>query len=266
MGLTHHIEILDDPEQIPIKNNFYGIHKITHFYFYKKAFSSQMPNFNHFKISALNISEWVIAYIQNDARQDSLKKDLLSVQNYFAVNYNNLFFRYAQKEILQLENIICAFYDKNFISNRIGLNSLLRIFFNQREQKLFEFKVLNKPKNCLIDSNGKKWLKEIEKFANDYQAYYYDKYENKEPGFKPSEKYLNLVKDISNQNSLFLKWFYKAIDNTNEFLKSKANSIPDKWSDALLYNPQGKYALSFAKFAIKLFLLKQYITNSKIKN
>ena len=257
--LFHHISILDNTEQVPVKNNFYGILKITHFYYYKKSFDdSQLPDLGQMKSPTQEICEWVLSYIQNDSNQATLKKDLLSVQNYFSVNYANAFYRASQANSLDLESIFYTLYDQNFRSSRYGLNSLLRIFFSQPKQKTFEIRPLKKVKDWTIDNSAERWLTEIRSFAEDYQMYYFDKYENKETGVKPFNKFLNLIKAIKNENSKFLIWFYEAVEKSNEFLKEGDRKAPDKWSENLLYEPNGEFALSFARFAIKFSLLKQY--------
>lgn len=256
--LLQHIAILDDAEQVPVKNNIYSILKITHFYYYKKAFNSQLPDLGQMKSSTQEICEWILAYIQNDNKLESLKKDLLSPQNYFSVNYTNVFYRASQSNSLNLKSIFYALYDQNFRSSRYGLNSLLRIFFSQPNRKTFKIEPLKKVKDWTIDNSTEKWLEEIRSFAEDYQMYYFDKYENKETGSKPFDKFLSLIKAIKNENSKFLIWFYEAVERSNEFLKEGDKKVPDKWSENLLYEPNGEFALSFARFAIKFSLLKQY--------
>lgn len=256
--LFHHIAILDNSEQVPVKNNFYGILKITHFYHYKESFGPQLPDLGQTKSPTQEICEWILAYIQNDDKQESLKKDLLSPQNYLSVNYTNVFHRASQITSLDLESVIYALYDQNFRSSRYGLNSLLRIFFSQPNHKTFEIEPLKKVRDWTIDNSTEKWLKEIRSFAEDYQMYYFDKYENKETGFQPFNKFLSLIKAIKNENSKFLIWFYEAVERSNEFLKEGDKKVPDKWSENLLYEPNGEFTLSFARFAIKFSLLKQY--------
>jgi len=257
-GFLHHIEILDDAEQVPVKNNFYNILKLAHFYHYKSAFSSQLPELGNKKTQTHAIFEWLIAYIQQDNRYESLKRDLLNSQDYVSANYTNVFYRASQNESLNLEDIFYALYNENFRNYRMGLNALLRIFFSQPEQASFEIGFLQKENSWNIGHDSQKWFEEIRLFAQNYQAYYFDKYENRETGRKPFNKFLNLVNAISNENSKFLIWFYEAIANTNEFLRNSNKKTHDEWSEALLYEPNGEYSLAFAKFAIKFSLLKQH--------
>ncbi|MCU0390386.1 MAG: hypothetical protein MUE81_04660 [Thermoflexibacter sp.] len=256
--LVHHFGILDNSNTIPVKNSFYQILKITHFYYYKKVFSSEIPTPNSDISESQKICEWLLAFIQQDTKKESIIKDLLSPQNYLIANYTNIFYRVFESFSLDLESIFYALFDEEYQSTRFGINGLLRIFFNQTQQNTFEVNLLEKPKTWELDRLSKKWFSEIEEFAQNYQAYYFDKYENKETGSKPYGKFLNLINAIPNENSQFLIWFYEAVENTNEFIKGEEKKIPDKWSDSLLYAPNGEYTLSFARFAIKFSLLKQY--------
>ncbi|WP_286756618.1 hypothetical protein [Roseivirga sp. UBA838] len=257
--LRHHLQILDDAEQVPIRNSFYKILKITHFYYYKKVFASKLPTLDNNKSNAEKVCEWLIAYIQQDTRRESIVKDLLSSQKYLATNYTNIFYRASEKDVLDFESIYYALFGNSYRSFRIGLNGLLRIFFSQPIQEIFPIKALEKPESWELTGSTNSWLKKVRGFAEDYQTYYFNKYEDRETGDKPIDKFLGLVKSIPNENSKFLIWFYEAIENINEFLKTSTddNNISDKWSDALLYSPDGEYALLVAKFSIKFTLLKQ---------
>ncbi len=98
----------------------------------------------------------------------------------------------------------------------------------------------------------------FEEFSLDYQTYYFDKYENKETGNKPYNKYLNQLTSIPNENSRFLRWLDEAITNTNEFLNKNIEKQEDQWSDSILYNPNGEFSVGFARFALQLSLRKVY--------
>lgn len=256
-SLAHQLKILDDPSQIPIKNNFYQIHKIAHFYYYQKAFSDELPKAAHQGTASENVCEWLIALIQSDERQESLIKDLLSPQEYYATNYTNMFYRAYQQALLDLPSIFYSLYSDEYRSARGGVNGLLRIYFSQPQQEEFAVKALQKTDHWTPDDSTKKWFDEISHFCEDYQAYYFNKYENKETGVKPHKKYYNLIDTIPNENSKFLRWFYEAIQNTNEFLQGNDNKAP-QWSEALLYDPRGEFSITFARFVIKFSLLKQY--------
>jgi len=157
-------------------------------------------------------------------------------------------------------------YDENFFIAKNGLNELLRIFFSQTKQEHLDINDLKLPQDLMLDGLTEEWFADFSSFSKDYQRYYFDKYENKETGRQPYGKFLKLIQDISLETSDFLYWFYEAIERTNEFLRIQSEMEEDKWSDDLLYNPDGEYAISFAKFAIKFSLLKQYQSSFSQQN
>ncbi len=252
--LNHHLEILDNPNQIPIKNNFYSFHKIVHFYYQKDTFSNQIPNLKNNNTNAKSICEWLISLIQQDERSEKIIKDLINVQNYSSVSYNELLIR--QYDTVNLDDVFFALFDENLKSSRFGINELLHLFFLQSNQPKIEVKGLEKPSDWSLDSPTKNWLKEIHDFSSDYIDYYFDKYENKETGIKPLSKLKNQILTISEQTSQYLMWFDEAFENTNEFLKKE--SISDKWSDGILYNPQGEFSPALSRFIFKFLSMKQY--------
>ena len=257
-SLVHQLEVLDEPNRAPIRNNFYQIHKLVHFYYYKQAFRSELPIVKHQKTIAGNICRWLIALIQNDEQRDTLVRDLLSPQEYFSVNYTEVFYRAYQQSAVDLPSIFYALYNEDYRSSRGGVNGLLRIFFSQQEPKVLAIEALEKSDHWVLDKPTEVWFNTIDQFCEDYQAYYFNKYENKETGERPYEKYYRLVEAIPNENSKFLLWFYEAIQNTNEFLQEN-NDKSNSWSEAILYDPWGKCPISFARFAIKFSLLKQHL-------
>jgi hypothetical protein len=253
-NLNHHLEILDNGNQIPIKNNFYNIHKIVHFYYQKDTISNQIPNFRNNNSNAKAICEWLISLIQQDEKSEKIIKDLINVQNYNSVSYNELFIR--QYHTVNIDDVFFALFDENLKSSRFGINELLHLFFLQSNQLKIEVKGLEKPSDWSIDLPTKNWLKEINDFSSDYIDYYFDKYENKETGIKPLSKLKNQILTISEQTSQYLMWFDEAFENTNEFLKKE--SISDKWSDGILYNPQGEFSPALSRFIFKFLSMKQY--------
>lgn len=252
----HQLHILDDANQLPVKNTYYGIHKLIHFYYQKNIFSSSMPELKNEESLAKTVLEWIIIMIQKDSKRDIIIKDLKDAQKYSLVRYSGLMLRAYDNPNLKLNTIINSLYDEHFNISVIGLNELLRIFFTQTVQ--FDIQINNDNQLQDLDGETKNWLGRINNFVKDYQAYYFDKYENKETGIKPFGRFLKLVNDISFDNSKFLYWFKEAIENTNNYLITNNLKNSEEWTDDLLYNPQGDFAISFAKFAIKFSLLKQH--------
>jgi len=249
--LDNHLQIIDDTDQLPIKNTFYKIQKLIHFYYQKKVYTDKIPVFPNIVSDVKNVCEWLIALIQKDENNTRLIKDLTSAQNFTSVGYGGLLLRNYEMPSVDLTTITKALHDTTFFLAKNGLNELLRIFFTQPEQEIFEIGEIKLSASVTLDDATEKWFDNFEKFANDYQAYYFDKYESK-------GKTLKLVKGISLESSPFLYWFREAIDKTNDFLNLKDVNTPGAWSDVLLYSPQGEFTLSFAKFAIKFSMLKKH--------
>ncbi len=254
--LYHHLEILDKDNQTPIKNNFFSINKITHFYFQKQTYSNQPPNLKNNCSIVKSICEWLISLIQQDERSNSIVKDLINNQNYNTVSYNEMLIRLF--DFVELDDILFALFDENLKSSRFGINELVHIFFLQPNQPKIELKELMKPNDWFLDIPIKKWLDKISKFSDDYIQYYFDKYENKETGTKPFSKFKNQIEKIPNDTLQYLRWFDEALENTNEFLKNNNGILSEKWSDALLYNGQGEFSPNLMRFLFKFFSMKQY--------
>nr|WP_321485503.1 hypothetical protein [uncultured Draconibacterium sp.] len=263
--LEHHIEILDNSNDLPLRNNFYSILKPTHYYYYKKVYytNSHIPKLEKITYNAYKICQWLIALIQEDNRKEALIKDLVNIQNYIKVNYTNLFFRAAQFDEVDIDSIFYCVIDDEYHIVRYGLNGLLRVFFTQPKQQKFIIHKLEKDEAWQLNKRNIEWLEEINSFTEDYKSYYLNKYKHKETGDYPYNKFLNLLKSIPNSNNEFLQWFYEAIENTNNYLKEIAKSSII-WNDALLYLPNGEFNLSIAKLVIKFTLLKNYHTVNKL--
>lgn len=254
--LYHHLEILDNSNQTPVKNNFYNIHKITHFYYKKETNTNQLPILRNDNLVAKSICEWLISLIQQDERGGSLIKDLINTQNYSTVSYNEMLVRLY--ELAEIDDILFGLYDESLKSSRFGMNELLHIFFLQPNQPTFELKELQKLKDWTLDTPTKEWIKQVKACSNDYIQYYFDKYKNKETGTKPLSKFKNQIATIPNDNSQYLRWFDEALKNTNEFFKSRDETNAEKWSDSILYNGNGEFSPMLTRFLFRFFSMKQY--------
>lgn len=250
------LNILDNPDQLPIKNTFYKLHKLVHFYYQKNTFSNTSPELKTEESKAKTIAEWLIGLIQNDVKRDSIIKDLKDPQRNSSVRYTGLMLRSFENSNLNLDGIISALFDENLNISVFGLNELLRLFFIQKEQQSFDDIGINLLAD--IEESVKEKLNDMKQFAADYQAYYFAKYGNKETGAKPYKRFLKLITNIPIDTSKFLYWFREAVEKTNDYLIADGQMISEKWSEDLLHNHNGDFAISFAKLATKFTLLKEY--------
>ena len=249
-NLDRHITILDNPDELPIKNHFYKLHRLAHFYYQNKAFNTTTFEREAKKSKAAYLSHWLIALINADEKSSSIIKDLVNVQNYSTVGYTGLFLRNAAN--LELEFILGALYNHEFKSSKYGLNELLHLYFLQKTKH--EFEPLGNELQNELHFNGLvlNWKEDIRCFQNDYKSYYLSKYKNQETGKLPYKKLKKQVSEIPNNTSQFLRWFEEALLNTNNTLNNK-----EKWDDSLLYNPLSEFSPSLFRFIFKFTILKE---------
>jgi len=263
-SLNHHLQILDN-QDLPVKNSSYTLYKTIHFFYQKQSFIETISEPESFVSDASNLVKWTIGLIQNDINSKTIIKRLLDRQEYIGIGYNEMLLRSASNSSVSISNIFESIYNIDGSPNRYGLNELLHLFFSQPTQEKYDDLDLQITYNK-ITSSDTNWFGSFDKFSQNYQSYYFDKYENKETGNKPYNKYLNQITSIPNDNTHFLRWIDEAIVNTNNFLKNDEEINQEQCTDSILYNPNGEFSVGFARFAIQLSLRKVYfqtINNNK---
>ena len=263
-NLNQHLQILDS-QDLPIKNTSYTLFKTIHFFYQKQFFIETISEPELFNSDANNLLRWTIGLIQKDINSKTIIKRLLDKQEYITVGYNEMLLRSTSCNSVSIINIFESIYNFDGSPNRYGLNELLHLFFNQPIQEKYDDLDLQIAHNkiTIIYTN---WFESFDNFSQNYQSYYFDKYENKETGNKPYNKYLNQITSIPNDNAHFLRWMDEAIVNSNNFLKNNEEIAQEQWTDSILYNPNGEFSVGFARFAIQLSLRKVYfqtINNNK---
>ena len=257
-SLNHQLQILDDTGILPVRNTFYSLHKLIHYFYQKQIFLTSLPTPENGNSKVEQACRWLIELLQKDDNKEKLIKGLTNSQEYIYISYTQLFTRSYRLDDISLESIVYCLYDERFLPAKSGINELLRIYFNQQDQLPLTFESAPDKIEAPLEHITKKWFEEFRSFADDYLAYYLNKYENKQTGRLPYGKLLKLLLDIPMDTSGFLYWFREAIENTNGFLSSQSGMPDQKWTEILLYDTQGESAISFAKLAIKFSLLKQY--------
>lgn len=245
--LYNHIQLLDDANEIPIKNQFYKIHKITHFYYQNKVFINERPALKSQPCQTLAVCQWLISLIQNDERGQGIIKNLISTQEYKTESYQGLLLR--QSAIITIEQILYGLYDEDLKPSRYAINEILHLFFLQPNQEKFKLNDSFLPNDFRLSFPTSAWIENIEKFSQQYQSYYLAKYSS-------NNKFLNQISSISDNTTQFLRWFDEAIENTNQFLKETEPT--QEWADALLYHPNGEFSPSLARFIFKFISIKKY--------
>lgn len=240
-SLEHHFKIIDNPDSFPIKNTFYSFHKLIHFYYWKKEFRNELPTFSqpfsqHQKTQVENACEWLIGLVQIDKNKGKTINWLKNQQHYAQVTFVEILLRQAKRA--SMKSVLTYLYDENWNSTRIGLNELLRIFFNQPNQRQITFREVNEmEKNRFTD------------FAEAYKKYYTEKYSKAKFGMQ--------VKSIPNENRKFVGWLTDTLQKREEYFEEHPQeNITAFELDELLSNPSGERRLNFTRFAIKFSLLK----------
>lgn len=264
-SLEHQISILDNPgivynnteeddiDDQTIKNNYYKLHKLIHYFTQKGIYSYDLPHVDMLKSKVYEVCTWIISLIQDDAKFGTIKSNLTNPKEYMKVGYNRIIIDALDNKKIQLENVIEIFYDKDYNYRKFGLNELLRIFFSQPEQRKFDYK----PLKIHIDDLFDNWKIKIQKFVDDYQSYYYSRYQNPINNEFPYKKFLKTVGYIVAENDNFYSLLNEMVYNTNQFFNDNGQLGADKWQiEDLLTDPLGGNKLNICVQALK-FLLKE---------
>lgn len=254
-SLMHHVGILDNKDELPIKNNFYRLQKLIHYYTQKKIQSDGIPKINESNTKVLNACKLIIKLIQHDPKANTIKSNLNNPNESNKVGYNRIIFDALDNTELDFNEVVEIFYDKDFNYRKYGLSELLRIFFSQPQQQNFQYSYFNNqmPNESLFIN----WMNRIDAFTKDYQNYYYAKYKNLETGKLPYNKFLKTIESLIKENNNFYGLLREAIFNTNTYITETQNNKADKWIiEDLMTNPIGNSNQNICLLTIK-FLLKQ---------
>lgn len=257
-SITQQIAILDNKDELPVRNNFYQLHKLVHFYTQKRIWGDKPSTQEDASTSAVyDACKWLISLIDKDDRKSTIKSKLTNPTENDKVGYNRLIFDALQTAEISFEYFTSVFYDDNFNYRKNGINELLRIFFLQPEQEEFEFNILPVYHSSDEKSMIKGLKKKIETFIADYQSYYYAKYQNPFTADKPYKKFDRTVDSFVKQNDNFYTLLSEIVYHTNQYIREYTDDKDDKWSvDELLTDPLGNRNRKFCETAIK-FLMKQ---------
>ncbi|WP_437917926.1 hypothetical protein [Sphingobacterium sp. LRF_L2] len=254
-NLEQHIAILDNTDELPIKNNYYQYQKLIHYFTQKKIQSDTITKVDILNTRVFNACKWIIGLIQKDEKVNTIKSNLTNPNENQKVGFNRVTFDALDKTEVKFEDIVEIFYDEDYNFRKYGLNELLRIFFSQPNQETFEFRNLkNLLKNKVIFRN---WMNRIQEFANDYQTYFYANNFNLETGKPSYKKFKKTINALVKENDNFYSLLNEVIYNTNHHIKQAEQNKKDKWSiEELMTNPLGNSNHNICTLAVK-FLLKQ---------
>lgn len=254
-NLQQQIAILDNKDDLPIKNNYYTYQKLIHYFTQKKIRTKELPIVNTADSKVYEACKWIISLVQKDKKFSSIKSNLTNPNENQKEGFNRIILDALDEKQIALEEIIKVFYDEDYNFRKYGLNELLRIFFSQTEQEIYDFKNL---KYCSEDNSIlQSWINSIQAFANDYQAYFYANNFNYETGKPASKKFERTINALVKDNDNFYSLLNEVIYNTNLYIRENEKNKEDKWSyEVLMNNPLGNSNHNICILAIK-FLLKQ---------
>lgn len=257
-NLNLHIQLLDDNDELPIKNNFFKMHKLIHFYYQKNEFTDKLPEFIDNTSKVHDACEWIISIIQQDSLKNKIISEILNYNSTFYIDFSRLASELIQKNELNIKNLIYTLFNNNYKINNYGLNELLRIYFSQPETKEIEYKNISfeTEKDYLYE----RWFDQITNFSVDYKNYYYEKYSNKTNGEYPINKFKRNVISIIESKNKYFKIMEEAVENTNQYIYQTEENKKSKWSNEIfICDPLGNENITFTSLIMKISLIKQAI-------
>jgi hypothetical protein len=265
--LIRHIYILDNSNLLPIKNNFYQIHKLSYYYYFKEIFSNEYQIADITETKVYRSLTWLIGLIQKDSKFTTIKSNLSNANEYAKVGFNRIIYDSIASEAVKIENAVELFYDGDFRFSKWGLNELLRIFFSQPEQE--SFNIVNWENELIEDELFKRWKERVQNFVNDYKEYYFIKYQNWTTQEFPLRKFESAINAMIKKNDNFYSLLNEMVYNTNQYAREVLQCKDEKWSiEELLTDPLGNSNWNLCVFIIKLLfketVIKNLLSTSKI--
>lgn len=249
-SLAHHLDILDESEALPVKSATYIIFKKVHFYFQKKDWEPirLVKPSNMFETAiAGKICAFAIQLIEKDGEENfkNHQKTLKNLQEYNGFSLAPTLVRQCRELTLAQAS---SFLLHNYRLSQYGLNFLLRVYFSQASKTPL-------PELVLPPAENTRWLERIEAFAVFYTEYYNDKYEGDWRKFKK-----HVLTPFPRYPGEFQRWLDIAFGKMQEHFEEKETPRPEinQFEDTLLYDEDGNFNSTFARFAVQFCLNQQY--------
>lgn len=240
--LLLHCEILDEPDSVPIKNSFYKILKMIHFYYLKNEFREKLDELPNKNNNAINICAFFIDLIENDTNKNKLTKELTDKQNYQKTTIKNMVVRASERvDFLALYNTLY----KNGRLNNWGLYDLLRLYFLSK-------KMITLPPGKLPEPPKIEFLGKYESFAIRYMDYYLNKYKSPEDQLPFGKFKQHVLKQFPKNSTQFYYWLNEGMGNLLE------DNTVDENIEELFADELGNANIVFTRFAIKFYLTKYF--------
>lgn len=249
-SLTHHLDILDYPDALPVSSSTAGIFKKVHFYFQKKgqweAVETVQPSVNFNQIKAGQACAFIIRLLEMDETKTGKggSKQLKDTQSYQHFSLQNLLVRQSAQITLPQ---IAAFFARNGQLINYGLNFLLRLYFTQPQPSL-------SVETSLPDAEPSPWLERLDGFAELYFHYYEEKYAGDRRKFQK-----HVLTPFPQQPGAFLRWLADAFEQMRTFYAEQKQVRPEigQFEDSLCYDDAGYFNAAFARFAVEFSLSRK---------
>lgn len=249
-SLAHHLDIIDDPEALPVRSTTYGIFKKVHFYFQKKNWEPMTSVQSGDKLETTmtgKICSFAIRLIEKDGEENfkNHQKTLENLQEYNGFSLTPTLVRQCRELTLAQAS---TFLFHNYRLQHYGLNFLLRVYYSQAAKTPV-------PEVVLPSGENTRWLERLEAFAEFYTEYYNDKYEGDWRKFNK-----HVLAAFPRYPGEFQRWLDIAFEKMREYFEEKEISRPeiDQVEETLCYDEDGNYNSTFARFAVQFCLNQQY--------
>lgn len=249
-NLLLHSQIMDDAEAIPVKSGTFKIFKMTHFYYQKQKFKPKPYERLSQPSPALQICRFFIDRIENDPLRNRIVKNFTDPNSYLKTHLNGVIVRSAEQT--DFNEIYAMLYEEG---NRThyGLLALLRLYFSSQEQSTLPSYDLASELTARLTRHQQRFLSKYRDFAECYGRYYTRRYGKDEVVF-PVVKFRNhVLQTFPQDNSAFFHWLNDVVENMKSLAEGNSAGFD---AEALLYDENGVYNLTFARFAIEFFLNK----------
>lgn len=249
-SLKNHLDLLDEPEALPVKSSTFGIFKKVHFYYQKNDWDpvlSVTPNDELEASLAGQVCFFVVGLIEKDGEENSKshQKTLGNLQQYNDFSLTPILIRQCRELTLAQAS---TFIFNNYRLSQYGLNFLLRVYFSQDRK----FPV---PEVVLSPCGNSRWLDQIETFARFYTAYYNEKYQGDWSKFNK-----HVLMQFPRQVGEFQRWLNATFGKMREFFEKRETPLLaiDQFEETLCYDEDGNYNPAFARFAVQFCLNREY--------
>lgn len=247
--LEHHLDILDNPDDLPIKPSIYSILKKIHFYWQKPNWLAEREIVSSGRLDttlAGKVLTFTIRLIQKDEKDSfkNHKKKLTNPQEFNGFSLVPVAIRQCQ-ELTLAQATEFLFY--NYRLSHRGLNYLLRLYFSQSE-------IAQLPETALPPCVSTVWHESLDVFAELYSTYYITKYEG---DWKKFQKHVLIP--FPQYNKPFQRWLEIAFERMREHFAKKNGDEQevDYLEETLGYDENGNYNLAYTRFAVHFCLSKR---------